>query len=135
MKFGTTVSAAVLVLGIAVAPALSAQNPGGGPRGGRMQAMALEGITLTPAQQTQVDSIAAKARAQMPAMTPGTPPSEADRQKMMGVSMASLADVRKVLTPEQQQVFDKNMAAIKERIQAMQGKQGGGSPPAAPTQP
>lgn len=134
IRFFTTTAA--LALGLSLAPALSAQTPGGGPRGpGRMQAMALQGITLTPAQQAKVDSITAKTRAQMPAMTPGTPPSDADRQKMMSLSTASLKEIRTVLTPDQQAIYDKNVAAIQQQMQ--QRMQGGATPatPATPAQP
>jgi len=140
MRFSSIASATVLALGLALAPALSAQNPsppaqgGGQQRGaGRMQAMALQGITLTAAQQAKVDSITARTRAQMPQMTPGTPPSDADRQKMMSVSQASLKEVRAVLTPDQQKVFDKNVADMQQRMQ--QRMQGGPPPAGAPTNP
>ena len=136
MRIRLLTTTLALALGLALAPALSAQTPGGGPRGpGRMQAMALQGITLTPAQQAKVDSITAKTRAQMPAMTPGTPPSDADRQKMMGLSTASLKEIRTVLTPDQQAIYDKNVAAIQQQMQ--QRMQGGATPatPATPAQP
>jgi Spy/CpxP family protein refolding chaperone len=133
MRLGILASTAVLALGLAATTTLSAQTPGGGPRGsGRLQAMALQGITLTPAQQTQIDSITAKTRAQMPPMTPGTPPSDADRQKMMSLSTASLKEVRTVLTPEQQAIYDKNVAQIQQQ---MQQRMQGGATPAAPTTP
>ena len=133
MRIGLLTTTAALALGLALAPALSAQTPGGGPRGpGRMQAMALQGITLTPAQQAKVDSITAKTRAQMPAMTPGTPPSDADRQKMMSLSTASLKEVRTVLTPDQQAIYDKNVAAIQQQ---MQQRMQGGATPATPAVP
>jgi len=136
MRIRLLTTTAGLALGLALTPALSAQTPGGGPRGpGRMQAMALQGITLTPAQQAKVDSITAKTRAQMPAMTPGTPPSDADRQKMMSLSTASLKEIRTVLTPDQQAIYDKNVAAIQQQMQ--QRMQGGATPatPATPAQP
>lgn len=136
MRIRLLTTTAGLALGLALTPALSAQTPGGGPRGpGRMQAMALQGITLTPAQQAKVDSITAKTRAQMPAMTPGTPPSDADRQKMMSLSTASLKEIRTVLTPDQQAIYDKNVAAIQQQMQ--QRMQGGAMPatPATPAQP
>ncbi len=136
MRIRLLTTTVALALGLALAPALSAQTPGGGPRGpGRMQAMALQGITLTPAQQAKVDSITAKTRAQMPAMTPGTPPSDADRQKMMSLSTASLKEIRTVLTPDQQAIYDKNVAAIQQQMQ--QRMQGGAMPatPATPAQP
>ncbi len=136
MRIRLLTTTLALALGLALAPALSAQTPGGGPRGpGRMQAMALQGITLTPAQQAKVDSITAKTRAQMPAMTPGTPPSDADRQKMMSLSTASLKEIRTVLTPDQRAIYDKNVAAIQQQMQ--QRMQGGAMPatPATPAQP
>ncbi|MEZ4412590.1 MAG: hypothetical protein R2910_06375 [Gemmatimonadales bacterium] len=94
--------------------------------------MALQGITLTAAQQAKVDSITAKTRAQMPAMTPGSPPSDADRAKMRSLSMASVQEVRAVLTPEQQAIYDKNVAQMQ---QMMQQRMQGGPPPAAPAKP
>ncbi len=120
--------------GILSASPLLAQNPSGTPatpRGpGRMQAMLMQGITLTPAQQAKVDSISGYYRSQMPAMTPGTPPSEADRQKARQLMAASQKDIRAVLTPDQQAVYDKNLAAMRERMQQMQ--QGGAPPQGGP---
>ena len=133
MRFRSTISMAILALTVAAAPALTAQTPSQSPppRGpGRMQAAALQGITLTPAQQAKVDSITASYRAKMPQMTPGTPPSDADRQKAMGLMSASLKDVRTVLTPDQQPIFDKNVAAIQQQMQ--QRMQGGPPQGAAP---
>jgi Spy/CpxP family protein refolding chaperone len=133
MRLGILASTATVALGLLFTPALSAQTPGGGQRGpGRMQAMALQGITLTPSQQSKVDSITAKTRAQMPAMTPGTPPSDADRQKMMSLSTASLKEIRTVLTPDQQAIYDKNVAAIQQQ---MQQRMQGGATPATPATP
>jgi Spy/CpxP family protein refolding chaperone len=134
MRFRILASAAVLSLGLAAVPALSAQTPTTPPprgqRGpGRMQTMALEGITLTAAQQAKVDSITAKTRAQMPPMTPGSPPSDADRAKMRSLSMASIQEIRAVLTPEQQATYDKNVAQMQ---QMMQQRMQGGPPPSAP---
>lgn len=138
MKFRTIASMAIMAVGLATTTTLSAQTPttGSSPRsGGRMAAMALQGITLSPSQQAQVDSITAKTRAQMPPMTPGTPPSDADRQKMMSLSTASLKEVRTVLTPEQQKIFDKNVAGIQQQMQqGMPGMPSGAVPQgAAPT--
>lgn len=120
--------------GLLVASAAAAQTPppsSSGQRGpGRMQAMLMQGITLTSAQQAKVDSIAAAYRALRPQMTPGTPPSEADRQKTRGLMMASIKDIRGVLTPEQQAVYDKNVTEMQKMMQQMQ--QGGGAPSTAP---
>jgi Spy/CpxP family protein refolding chaperone len=140
MRFRSIASAAVLALGLAAVPTLSAQTPGTPPPGGqgqrggagRMQAMALQGITLTAVQQAKVDSITAKTRAQMPAVTPGTPPSDTDRAKIRSLSMASVQEVRSVLTPDQQAIYDKNVAQMQ---QMMQQRLQGGPPPAAPAKP
>lgn len=97
------------------APAAMAQGGGGGGmgRGGaRMMEMLLKDITLTEAQKAQVDSIQASYQKQMPAMTPGTPPSAEDRQKMMELRQKQQADIRAVLTDEQKVTFDKNLAAM-----------------------
>lgn len=58
----------------------AAQTQGAGPGGGggfgqRRTQRLFQGITLTAEQQAKVDSITAKYRAQMPAFTPGTPPT------------------------------------------------------------
>lgn len=118
----------LLLGGFLVSPSL-AQSSGSSPRGpGRMQARLLEGITLSPAQQAKVDSITAHYRSQMPQWTPGTPPSQADREKAMQQMAALQKDVRTVLTPDQQAVYDKNVAAVRERMQQMRA---GGAPPQA----
>lgn len=135
MRFTMLSTAAVLTLGLVAAPALSAQGAPGQSRSGGMQNRALQGITLTPEQQTQVDAIVAKTRAALPEMTPGTPPSEADREKIMKISTESLNEVRAVLTPDQQAVFDKNVAAMKERMQGMRGMSGGAPPQGGSTKP
>lgn len=130
MRFRSLALLAVFGLALATAPTLSAQGgpPAGGNPRGRMQAMLFEGITLTPAQQTQIDSIRTHYRSQMPAMTPGVPPSDADRQKAMQLMQASTKAVRGVLTPEQQATYDKNMAAMQQRM-------GGGTPSGAAPAP
>lgn len=132
MRFGTLASLTVLAVGLAVTPTLSAQTPDTPQRGpGRMQAMTLNGIALTPAQQSKIDSITANTRAQMPVRTPGTQPSEADREKMRSLSMASSQAIRAVLTAEQQAIYDKNLAELRGR--RMQGA--GGPPASVPQKP
>lgn len=131
MRFRIFTSAAALTLGLAFVPALSAQNPAGGQgRGGGMASRALQGITLTAAQQAQVDTITAAARAMMPARTQGVPMSDADRAAAMNIMQGSLKDIRAVLTPEQQKTFDQNVAAMQQQMQ--QRMQGGGPPPQSP---
>lgn len=105
------VFALLAVLGAFAAPAAQAQGGGGGGqgRGGNRMEMLMQGITLTDAQKTSVDSIATAFRAQMPPMQQGTPPDSATRAKRMEVMQKQLAAVRTVLTPDQQKVFDENV--------------------------
>ena len=107
--------AALLVLG---APAAFAQG-GGPPQGqgrGRQMEMLMQGITLTDAQKASVDSIVTAYRAQMPPMQQGTPPDSAARAKRMEVMQKQMADVRAVLTKEQQAVFDKNVETMRQNM-------------------
>lgn len=98
------------------APAVYAQGggPPGGGRGRQMEAL-MQGITLTDAQKAQVDSIGQAFRAQMPAMTPGTPPDSATRAKRTEVMQKQYAAIRTVLTAEQQPAFDKNLEDMRAR--------------------
>jgi Spy/CpxP family protein refolding chaperone len=125
MKLRITLLAAV-VLGLSVAPAM-AQNPQGPPAGGmgqgrggfaaRRMATLLNGITLTPAQQATVDSIQNAVRAKMPAFTPGAPPDSATRALRMELMQKQDADIRAVLTPAQQTIWDKNVADMQANMQ------------------
>ena len=92
-------------------------GPGGGMGqgggAGRMNEMLFKDITLTDAQKAQIDSIQAKVRDEQRAlMTPGTPPDSATREKMRAIRTRQNADIRALLTPEQQVIFDKNLAAM-----------------------
>ena len=117
MKFRMVLaSAALLALSASVA---LAQNPGGGIGGmggrqggpNRRMQMLLNGITLTADQQARVDSIQAKYQPQMRALfTPGTPPDSAAQARMATLRTSQNAEIRAVLTPEQQKIFDKNLA-------------------------
>jgi len=112
---------ALILLGSSVA---LAQTPGGaygsppGPGGfaaRRMQRL-LQGITLTPEQQAKVDSITARYRPQMPAFTPGAFPDSATRAKLREVNDRQDAEIRAVLTADQQQVWDDNVAQMRARM-------------------
>jgi len=106
--------AALLLLG--AAPAL-AQNPpsgGGRGRGGRMQ-MLFRGITLSAEQQAQIDSIRARYRAELPAREPGSRPDSAARQQMRELFRRQQGEVRAVLTADQQTIFDRNVAELRQR--------------------
>lgn len=108
---GIRILALLTVLGAFAAPAAQAQGGGGGGqgRGGNRMEMLMQGITLTDAQKTSVDSIVTATRAQMPPMQQGTPPDSATRAKRMEVMQKQMAAVRTVLTPDQQKVFDENV--------------------------
>ncbi len=109
------------MLALAAAPTM-AQNPQGPPggrgaMGQRRMQMLMEGITLTPAQQTRIDSIQAAYRTKMPAFTPGQMPDSATRAQRMELTNKMDADIRAVLTPEQQPIFDKNLANMRQMMQ------------------
>jgi Spy/CpxP family protein refolding chaperone len=87
---------------------------GMGQQGGasRMNEMLFKDITLTDAQKAKIDSIQAKARADMQGMDRQDP---AVREKMAEMRTKQNKDIRDVLTAEQQVVFDKNLAAMPQR--------------------
>ncbi len=124
MKTTLRVIAAALV--VASASVAQAQGGGGGGGGGNMQermvqqrAMMFEGITLDAAQKTKIDSIqAASQKAQMElraGATQGAPPSPELREKMQAIQAEQQKAIKAVLTKEQGEVYDKNMAAMRER--------------------
>jgi Spy/CpxP family protein refolding chaperone len=106
----------------AASPAAQSPTPSGGGMGGgggfaqrRMQRL-LQGITLTPDQQAKVDSISAKYQAQMPPFTPGTPPDSATRNKMRSLLGNQDEEIRALLTPDQQKVWDQNVTEMRNRM-------------------
>lgn len=118
-----------LSLTLVATAVVAAQQPSGGGMGGgggfgqrRMQRL-LQGITLTPDQQAKVDSITAKYRAQMPPFTPGTPPDSATREKMRSLLGNQDEEIRALLTPDQQKVWDQNLTEMRSRM--MQRAPGG----------
>jgi Spy/CpxP family protein refolding chaperone len=114
---------ALLALSASVALAQDPQGPpggmggmGGGMRQGgparRMQAL-LNGITLTSQQQTTIDSIQGAYQPRMRALfTPGSPPDSTARARMVALRADEDKDIRAVLTPDQQKIFDKNLADL-----------------------
>lgn len=119
--FASTIALAVSATAAAAQgapPPPPPQGPGGpaqGPAGfaqRRMQ-MLLQGITLSAAQQAQVDSIRTRYAGQMPAFTPGSPPSPEDRQRRRELTQQQDAELRAVLTPEQQQAWDRNVEQMR----------------------
>jgi Spy/CpxP family protein refolding chaperone len=96
--------------------ASSAQQPEQA-QSGRMGGMILRGITLTEAQKAQQKVIREKYAPQMMAVrktsqTTGTP---MDQAKLSEIRAAQAAELRAILTAEQQVVFDRNMAEMRAR--------------------
>ena len=96
---------------------------GGQGRSGRGMQALFEGITLTDAQQKQVQDISEKYRGQMRALMPngmqGGPPDDATRTKMEDLRSKQTAEIRAVLTADQQTIFDKNVVEAKKRREEM----------------
>ncbi len=113
-KLLLAIGAAVLAVSLSGSEVMAQGGPPGGGRG-RMMEMLMQGITLTDAQKVQVDSIVAKYQKEMPTMTPGTPPSDEARQKMMDLRRKQNDEIRAVLTDEQKATFDKNLANMPGR--------------------
>lgn len=125
-------SAALLALSASVALAQNPQGPPGGGMGmrqggpGRRMQMLLNGITLTSQQQKTVDSIQAAYQPRMRALfTPGTPPDSTARARMGELRTAQDKDIRAVLTPDQQKIFDKNLAEMPQMGGPMRRPPGG----------
>jgi hypothetical protein len=128
---------AALVFGVTTVA--SAQDGGGqGRGGGRGVARLMTDITVSADVQAKIDTIAAKYQAQnrelMAAAGSAGGMDDATRAKMMEINAKRNAEIRALLTAEQQVVFDKNVAAAP----AGGGRRGGGGgapPPPPPTTP
>jgi Spy/CpxP family protein refolding chaperone len=112
-----------IALCAASASIASAQRPDSTMQGGRrgMGPNLLEGITLTDAQQAQVKAIREKYAPQRLEIrnalrSAGVAPDSATRAKMQGITDAETADIRAVLTADQQKVLDKNVVSMRERM-------------------
>jgi len=133
--------AAVAFLLVAASVQVEAQGGGGRGAGGggramggggnaemqaRQRAMLFEGITLSEAQTKQVDSIQAVTRTKQQEMMQAAMGGGGDRQAMMAQMQEMRATeqkaIRELLSTEQQEQFDKNVA----NMPAMGGR---GRPP------
>jgi Spy/CpxP family protein refolding chaperone len=108
-------SAALLV---GAAAMTSAQAQQGGQMGGRRSSMQMNGIELTDAQKVKREEIMKKYEPKMIAlrdqMMNGGDRTEL-RKKFMALHEEAGAEIRAILTPDQQVVWDKNMAEIRAR--------------------
>ena len=69
----------------------------------------LQGIALTPDQRVKVDSIRARYGSQAPVVALGTEPDSAAVRQIRDLSRQTLDGIRMLLTPQQQQVWDRNL--------------------------
>jgi hypothetical protein len=69
----------------------------------------LQGIALTPDQRVKVDSIRASYGRQAPVVALGTQPDSATVRQIRDLSRQTLDGIRLLLTPQQQQVWDRNL--------------------------
>jgi Spy/CpxP family protein refolding chaperone len=119
-------AASTVVAGAQAAPGAPTQQGGqGGGRGGFNRSM--NGIELTEAQKTKVAEIQAKYAPDLQAIREsmqGGGDRAAAFTKMQAIREKMNPEIRAVLTPEQQTIFDKNLAEQKARVEQM--RQGGG---------
>lgn len=107
--------AALLVSGAAIASAQGAMQQGGQTR----RNVQLDGIELTDAQKVKLEEIQRKYQPEMMALRTEFQ-NGGDRVELMKKGAAlrerSSAEIRAILTADQQAVFDKHTAEIKARM-------------------
>jgi Spy/CpxP family protein refolding chaperone len=104
-------------------PPQQGQGQGEMRRGGGMGGMLLKDITLTDAQKAQIKTIREKFAPQQMELrksvqATGGPPDEATRTKMMDLQSQQAAEIRAILTSDQQKTFDHNLQEMKEQMDA-----------------
>jgi Spy/CpxP family protein refolding chaperone len=111
--------AALLIGGAAIASAQGAMQQGAQGR----RNMQLDGIELTDAQKVRLEEIQRKYQPEMQALRTEFQ-NGGDRTDLMKKSAAlrdrSSAEIRAILTPDQQVVFDKHTAEMKTRMEQAQ---------------
>jgi Spy/CpxP family protein refolding chaperone len=90
-------------------------------RGGGMGGMLLKDITLTDAQKDQIKIIREKyvprqLELRKAVQATGGPPDDATRAKMIELQSQQSAEIRAILTADQQKTFDHNLHEMKERM-------------------
>jgi Spy/CpxP family protein refolding chaperone len=101
-------------------PPQQGQGEGGMRRGGGMGGTLLKDINLTDAQKAQMKTIREKyvpqqAELRKAVQATGAPADEATRAKLMDLQTKQAAELRAILTADQQVQFDKNLAEMKAR--------------------
>jgi Spy/CpxP family protein refolding chaperone len=111
----------ILSIGLASVAAAQGSEQGQTQSAGRreMGGTLLKDITLTDAQKDQVKTIREKYLPQQQeirkaAQGTGTY-DDATRAKVQDLQSKQAAEIRAILTPDQQAIFDKNLAAIRDR--------------------
>jgi Spy/CpxP family protein refolding chaperone len=99
------------------------QGQGEMRRGGGMGGWLLKDITLTDAQKAQNKVIREKyaprqLELRKAVQATGVAPDEATRAKMIELQNQQAAEVRAILTADQQVIFDRNLAEMKARMDA-----------------
>lgn len=101
---------------------------------GRHMGAIFRGIELTDAQKEQLKAVHERYRPQMQALRPESRrergdstarPDSATRAKAHALMTQRHADIRAILTADQQAIFDKNVASMKERGARKGGKRSG----------
>jgi Spy/CpxP family protein refolding chaperone len=105
------------------APSASTADGGRGRGGGPGRDLALlRNITLGADQQQRVDTIRTRYRTQMEQLRgQSAGDREAIRMQMRALMEKEMAEIRGVLTPDQQHVFDQNVADLRARMRAPTG--------------
>ena len=129
---------AALVFGVTTVASAQGGGAGGQARGGRGNQVArlMTDITVSADIQAKIDTIAAKYMAQTRELMTaggGAQMDDATRAKMTDLNSKRNAEIRALLTTEQQAVFDKNVAAMP--VRGNRGGGGGGSAPPPPPPP
>jgi Spy/CpxP family protein refolding chaperone len=107
---------------LAAAQDQAGQGQGEMRRGGGMGGLLLKDITLTDAQKAQVKTIRDKYVPQLLELRKSAQAvggvDDATRAKMTDLQTKQTAEIRAILTADQQAAFDKNVADMKARMDA-----------------
>ena len=107
---------------VAAAQATPQDQPRAEGRRGGMGGMLLKDITLTDAQKDQIKTIREKYVPQQMELRKSVQATgsmdDATRAKMMELNAKQSAEIRAILTADQQVVFDRNAAEMKARMEA-----------------